>query len=91
VTCPDCHGVKQVEVSYGDPNDWETYMAMCKKCDGSGEIEGIECARCRQQAPASEIVDGGTLDGMLLGFKFCPACADVLAEPPAYPRVEVAA
>jgi hypothetical protein len=91
VTCPDCHGGKQVEVSYGDPNDWETYMAMCKRCDGTGEMDDVICARCQRHTPADEAVNGGTLDGLLMGFWFCGSCADVLAAPPAYPQVEVAA
>jgi hypothetical protein len=86
MTCPNCAGTGKDEISVGDPNDWEVLTTTCARCEGAGEVPDIRCARCNRYSPADEAVNGGTLDGLLLGFYFCAACAEVLAEPPAYPH-----
>ena len=54
------------------------------------DCHDIICARCQRHAPENEAVAGENLDGDLLGFWFCAECAEALAEPPAYPRLEAA-
>jgi hypothetical protein len=91
--CIHCEGKGSVDQSVRvgprhspTPNDWDVVKVDCASCLGTGQVDDIICARCQRHAPADQAVAGADLDGALLGFWFCPECADQMAAPPAFPK-----